>query len=122
MHEELERLDRKLQDTTGGIRRELDMFHRNNAQVAKGPLDMSMWLCCARCDDLTEVSPLLQQLQVARQEPDLSVAPRQVERDHDQDRALHRLTQQIKQQVCSFILVMSQTVPVLRTGIVNSGW
>ncbi|XP_046887066.1 zinc finger protein Dzip1 isoform X2 [Hypomesus transpacificus] len=69
MHEELERLDRKLQDTTGGIRRELDMFHRNNAQ-----------------------------LQVARQEPDLSVAPRQVERDHDQDRALHRLTQQIKQQ------------------------
>ncbi|XP_062303253.1 cilium assembly protein DZIP1 isoform X4 [Osmerus eperlanus] len=70
MHEELERLDRKLQDTTGGIRRELDMFHRNNAQ----------------------------QLQVARQEPDLSVAPRQVERDHDQDRALHRLTQQIKQQ------------------------
>ena len=36
MHEELERLDRKLQDTTDGIRRELDMFHRSNAQVNQG--------------------------------------------------------------------------------------
>lgn len=71
---ELERMDRKLQDTTGGIRRELEMLHLNNVQ-----------------------------LHVARQEMAPSPALLQAERDHDNEREkhkqdIHELRKELKKQ------------------------